>query len=74
MLGAFGEQEAEIFSGHAFQDMAANRKDKPKHFDLVSCFAPLLDCMMTQHKLDNEIHAQRRNELLEIEKRIQASK
>ena len=71
MFGLLGEPlgEAPAFSGHYFQDFAANRPNKPQ-FDLVSCCAPLLDCVMLDHKLQNEIHQQRCDELRAIEKRI----
>ena len=60
------------FNGRFFQDMAAARKEKPGHFDLVGIFAPLLDCQMAQHKVDSEIHQSRCDELRAIEDRIKA--
>ncbi len=59
--------ESEPFNGHYFQDIAAKQGGW-----LVQAFAPLLDAQMAQHKLNNEIHQQRCDELREIEKRIQA--
>lgn len=60
--------ENDIFSGHFFQDNAAARKEQPIYLDLVGIFAPMLDCQMTQHKLDSEIHQQRCDELRRIAK------
>ena len=66
MLGAFGEYENPLFNGHAFQDFAAKRPDSEKRgFDLVGCFAPLLDVMMTNHRLESDLHRQRMAELWE---------
>ena len=65
MLGLCGNKskvEDTIFNGHAFQDFAANRKDKPE-FDLVGIVAPLLDCMMLNHRFERELHEQRVKEL-----------
>ena len=62
--------EGQEFSGHFFQDMAA--KEDMDNWLIRAC-APLLDCMMSQHKLDNEIHRQRRSELLKIEKRTKVN-
>ncbi len=72
MLGS--GQDNEMFSGHFFRDMVAKRSSSEKgSFDLVGAFSPLLDAQMAQHKVNNEIHASRVNELLDIEKRIKAT-
>ena len=70
MFGLLGEKddvEGTMFSGHACQDFAAQRPDSEKRgFDLVSCFAPLLDCMMVNQKMESDLHMHRMKELTEV--------